>query len=110
MDGNTESRLLSFAGEMIRAVLPNPSAQAEWLLAGIIDTALGHWARAHPLDGGDDDDDADTGTDVCSGVITDSLAFERAIYSRCASVQPLPSALQLATRQRGARFLSDLGQ
>ena len=50
---------------MTRAVLPNPSARAEWLLAGIIDRALNHWVttitqtqrktRPYP----DDDDDHD---------------------------------------------------
>ena len=50
---------------MTRAVLPNPSARAEWLLAGLIDRALNHLGRALPLDGGNDDDDgADTGTDT----------------------------------------------
>ena len=48
---------------MTRAVLPNPSARAEWLLAGLIDTAASHWVRAPPLDGGDDED-ADTRTDT----------------------------------------------
>ena len=47
-----------------RAVLPNPSARADWLLVGLIDTALSHWVRAPPLDGGDGGDDADTGTDT----------------------------------------------
>ena len=37
---------------MTRAVLPNPSARAEWLLAGIIDRALHHWGHVSPLDGG----------------------------------------------------------
>ena len=49
---------------MTRAVLPTTSARAEWLLAGFIDRALSHWVRAPPLDGADDDDDADTGTDT----------------------------------------------
>ena len=47
---------------MTRAVLPNPSAV--WLLAGITDRALSHWAWALPLGGRDDDGDADTGTDT----------------------------------------------
>ena len=49
---------------MTRAVLRNPSARAEWLLAGLIDRAYSHWVRAPPLDGGDGDDGADTGTDT----------------------------------------------
>ena len=46
--------------------LPNPSARAEWLLAGLIDRALSHWVRAPPLDGRDDDGDADAGTDTAT--------------------------------------------
>ena len=45
---------------------------------------------------------------VCSGIIADSLALKSAIYERRALVQPLPSALQFATRARGTRFFSDL--
>ena len=48
---------------MTRAVLPNPLARAEWLLGGLIDRAPGHGGLA-PLDEGDDDGDADTGTDT----------------------------------------------
>ena len=36
---------------MTRAVLPNPSARAEWLLASLKDRPLSHWVRAPPLDG-----------------------------------------------------------
>ena len=39
---------------MVRAVLPNPSARAERLFAGIIDRALRHWGHVLPLDGGPD--------------------------------------------------------
>ena len=49
---------------MTRAILPNPSARAEWLLANLIDRAVSHRVRAPPLDGRSDDDDADTGTDT----------------------------------------------
>ena len=35
-----------------RAFLPNPSARAEWLFAGIIDRALHHWGHVPALDGG----------------------------------------------------------
>ena len=34
--------------------------------------------------------------------------LERAIYGRCALVQSLPSALQLANRRKNARLLTDL--
>ena len=42
---------------MARAVLPNPSARAEWLFAGIIDRALHHWGHVPALDGGPGDRD-----------------------------------------------------
>ena len=44
---------------MARAVLPNPSARAEWLFAGIIDRALHHWGHVPALDGGLGDHDLD---------------------------------------------------
>ena len=44
---------------MARAVLPNPSARAEWLFAGIIDRALHHWGHVPALDGGPGDHDLD---------------------------------------------------
>ena len=47
---------------MTRAILPNPSAQAEWPLAGLIHKSSQSLVRAPPLDGGGDDDDADTTT------------------------------------------------
>ena len=48
---------------MARAILPNPSARAEWLVAGFIDRALHHWGHVLPLDGGlGDHDHADPET------------------------------------------------
>ena len=44
---------------MARAVLPNPSARADWLFAGIIDRALHHWGHVPSLDGGPGDHDLD---------------------------------------------------
>ena len=41
---------------MARAVLPNLSARAEWLVAGVIDRALHHWGHVPALDGGPGDD------------------------------------------------------
>ena len=64
--------LLRWRPAMTRAVLPNPSAV--WLLAGIIDRALSHWAWALPLGGRDDDGDADTGTDTTTP--DDFLSFD----------------------------------
>ena len=50
---------------MTQAVLPNPSARAEWLLTGIIDRALHHWGYVPPLDGSTGDHDhADSETDT----------------------------------------------
>ena len=51
---------------MARAVLPNPSARAEWLFAGIIDRALHHWGHVPALDGGPGDhlDDFETDTAI----------------------------------------------
>ena len=55
----------SWAGLLcVMSSLPNQLARAEWFLAGFIDRALSHWVRAPPLDGGGDDDDADTGTNT----------------------------------------------
>ena len=45
-----------------QAVLPDPS-RAEGLLAGLIDRGISFWVRA-PIDVGDVDGDADTGTDT----------------------------------------------
>ena len=44
---------------MARAVLPNPSARAEWLFSGIIDRAQHHWGHVPALDGGPGDHDLD---------------------------------------------------
>ena len=60
--------LLRRRAAMTRAVLPNLSERAEWLLACVIGRALQHWRYVPPLDGGirdrdhatvapDDDDD-----------------------------------------------------
>ena len=44
--------LLRRRAAMARAVLPNSSARAVWLFAGIIDRALHHWGHVPALDGG----------------------------------------------------------
>ena len=52
---------------MASAVLPNLSAQAERLIAGIIDRALHHWGQVPALDGGPGDhdfDDSETDTAI----------------------------------------------
>ena len=51
--------LLRRRAAMARAVLPNPSARAVWLFAGIIDRALHRWRRVPALDGGPGDHDLD---------------------------------------------------
>ena len=45
---------------------------------------------------------------VRSCTITDSLDLERVVCEQRALAQPLPTALQLADRQRGVHFLLDL--
>ena len=60
---------------MTRAVLPNPSARAEWLLAGISDRALHHWGHVLPLDGGlRDHGRADSETDTALPDDDDDIA------------------------------------
>ena len=128
----TKSRWSSFA-EGHGQSSPTLQLEQKWLLPGLIDRTLNHWARSLPLDGGDGNDDADTDTaipddndddfasltseqstslqhsspslcplalhgqlafslmfqgedpGVCSGVIADSLAIERASCCQCAS-------------------------
>ena len=60
---------------MIRAVLPNPSARAQWLFARIIDRALHHWSHVLPLDSGiGDHDHADSETDTAVPDDDDDIA------------------------------------
>ena len=60
---------------MTGALLPNPSARAQWLLAGIIDRALHHWSHVLPLDGGlGDYDHADSETDTAIPDDDDDIA------------------------------------
>ena len=74
---------------MTRAVLPNPSARAEWLLAGIIHRAVNHWCHLRPLDGGNDDDDgADTGTDTAIPDDDDEDGTGSPASQRSSSLQP----------------------
>ena len=78
---------------MTQAVLPNPSAPPEWLLASLTDRAL-NWVRAHPLDGVDGDEDADTGTDTT--ILDDddiaSLASQQSTSLQHSSLQSCPFA------------------
>ena len=76
---------------MSRAVLPNPSARAEWLLASLIDRALSHRFRAPPLYGGDED--ADAGTDTA--IPDDDEDFDDTIsLASKPSTSPQPSSLK----------------
>ena len=60
---------------MARAVLPNPSARAEWLFAGIIDKAQHHWGHVTALDGGPGErDHADSETDTAIPDDDDDIA------------------------------------
>ena len=61
--GDAALAMLQRRAAMSRTVLPNTSARDQWLLAGLIDRATSHWARAPPLDGGDEDY-FDDGTDT----------------------------------------------
>ena len=72
---------------MTRAVLPNPSARAGWLLAVVIDRALHHWDHVLPLDGGiGDHDHADSETDTAIPDDDDDIASLASQPS--ASLQP----------------------
>ena len=76
--------LLRRRAAMARAVLPNLSAWAEWLFAGIIDGALHHWGHVPALDGGPGDHDLedfetdtaipddDDGTNLCGQQVSGS--------------------------------------
>ena len=76
--------LLRRRAAMTRAVLPNPSARAEWLFAGIIDRAVHYWDRVPPLDGGiGDHDHADSETDTAIPDDDDDIASQPS-----ASLQP----------------------
>ena len=72
-----------------RAVLPNPAARAEWLLAGLIDRAHNHWSHAPPLDGGNvDDDGADTRTDTAITDVDDDHDIASLASQPSSSLQP----------------------
>ena len=91
--------LLRRRAAMTRAVLPNPPARAERLVAGIINRALSHWARAPPLDTGADtgihrsrpDEDADTGVPDDLDDIA-SLASQPSTSPQHSSLWVYPSA------------------
>ena len=71
--------LLQRRAAMARAVLPNPSARAEWLFAGIIDRALHHWRHVPALDGGSGVHDLDfDGSDIDTALPDDDddVVFE----------------------------------
>ena len=65
-----------------RAVLPNPSARAERLFAGIIDRALHHWGHVSPLCGGPcDHDHADSETDTATPFNDDDIPLSPVVRS-----------------------------
>ena len=72
---------------MTRAVLPNPSARAEWLASIHFDRALHHWGHVSPLDGGlGDHDHADSETDT--GIPDDDDDIASLASQSFASLQP----------------------
>ena len=111
---------------MARAVLPNTSARAKWLFAGIIDRALHHWGHVAALDGGPgehDLDDSETDTaipdegvvvspwratrvNLCIHQVSDCPVYPRARWVRlssdeCAPTQRAgPTASQVSTPLR----------
>ena len=89
---------------MTRAVLPNPSARAEWLFAGVIDRALNHWGHVPPLDGGmGDNDHADSETDTA---IPDDDDQDIASLASQPPVSVQPSSLQLCPPFPEGQFAS----
>ena len=73
-----------------RAVLPNPSARAEWFFAGIIDRALNRWGHVPALDcdGGPGDHDLDDfETDTATPDDDDDIVSQRATRSNVCSHQ-----------------------
>ena len=83
--------LLRRRAAMTRAVLPNPSARADWLLAGVIDRSLQHWGNVTPLDGGlCDHDHADSETDTAIPDDDDDIASLASLIVRIfAAIEPL---------------------
>ena len=70
-----------------RALLPNPSARAEWLFAGIIDRALQHCGHVPALDGGPGDHGLDN-LETNTAVIDDDDDIVSLASCTCESVQP----------------------
>ena len=89
---------------MTRAVSPNPSAQAEWLLAGIIDRALKHCGHVPPLDGGiGHNDHADPETDTAiPDDDEDTILLPLPVNRLCLSSHQVSSGARLP---RGAFFV-----
>ena len=71
---------------MARAVLPNPSAWAEWLFAGIIDGALHHLGHVLALDGPGDHDLDDFENDTAVPDDDDDIVYQASYTYE--SVQP----------------------
>ena len=90
---------------MTRAVLPNPSAWAEWLLAGIVDRALHQWGHVLPLDGGFvDHDHADSETDTAIPDDDDDIAS----FPSQPSASLRPSSFELLASAFTEQFASAL--
>ena len=90
---------------MTLAVLPNPSARAEWLLASIIDRALNHIGHVPPLDGGTGDNDhADSET--VTAIPDDDDDHDIASLASHPSVSVQPSSLLLCPPAPVGQFAS----
>ena len=77
---------------MARAVLPNPSARAEWLFAGVIVRALHHLGHVLPLDGGPGDHHhADSETDTAIPDGDDDIAS----LASCSSASSSKTSLKI---------------
>ena len=89
-----QTALLRRRAAMTRAVLPNPSARAKWLLAGLIDRALNHWGHVPPLGGGIGDNDHAT-SETDTAIPDDDDDHDIASLASQPSVSVQPSSLQL---------------
>ena len=93
---------------MARAVLPNPSARAEWLFAGTNDRALHQWGHVPALDGGPGDHDSDDfETDTAIPDDADDIVSQRAARMNLCSHQV--SNCPVNPVRGGVRLLVDDG-
>ena len=90
---------------MTRAVLPNPSARADWHLASISDRALNHRGHVPPLDGGTGDNgNANSETDTA--IPDDDDDHDIPSLASQPSVSMQPSSLWLCPLSPMGQFAS----